>query len=550
MSTVQIEVFGNIYEHSFLDSDSIDDNAFVSSSLSPSEIQLRDYQIQAYEACLKDLKTHRSSLLVLATGLGKTILFSKIIQNWKGRVLVLTHLEELLQNAYQEIEAITGEILGIERQKDRENGERIVVALIHTLSHTYTRFPPNFFSLIIVDEVHHAASSVYTRVLDYFTNAKVIGLTATDLRADGKRLPLDVCSYRMGIKEGIEQGYLVPIRGRRIIIDSVNLTRVKQTGSGDFDDKALDDEMVKGASAIADVICNDYSFDKGILFFPGCASAKLTSELLNKRISGVSVYVDGKIVGRERRSLVQRLREGSANWLCNVGIATEGFNWPEASVIGMCAPTTSRTAYVQKVGRGTRPLAGLLNGCVTPISRIESIRSSTKPYMTILDFVGISANLNLISAESFLEPITNDKQEERTRAKIDDDGQEGDREESEGAEDESISVNLGISRIVSGIQSETHHSTEEFDPFEASGEFQESVKLKSSTISNELLSEKQYNLLKRWGIDDATLTKKQAQSIVGFIASVGFRMSAADKQIARKLYNDVKASSNHADNDS
>lgn len=504
-----------------------------------SDIVLRDYQNEAYEACIRDLKTHSSSLLVLATGLGKTILFSKIIEQWPGRVLVITHLEELLQNAYQEIEAITGEIIGIERQKDRENGERVTVALIHTLKHTFQRFPTNFFSLIIIDEAHHSASNIYLRVLQYFSQAKVVGLTATDRRADGQKLPFEICSYRMGIREGIESGYLVPIRGRRVIIDSINLTKVKQTGSGDFDDAALDDEMVKGASAIADVICNDYAFDKGILFFPGCASAKLTSELLNKRINGISVYIDGKIVGTERRSMVQRLRKGSANWLCNVGIATEGFNWPEASVIGMCAPTLSRAAYVQRAGRGTRPLAGLLNGVNSTTLRIQAIGQSIKPYMTILDFVGISANLNLISAESFLEPIDNEPKE-TNRAKIDDERQEDDSEGDSDSETESIKVNLGISRIASGIQSTTIHTVEEFDPFEASGQFEESVQLKTSIVSNDVLSDKQYNLLKKFGIcDDAFMKKSDAQKIVQFIAGKKFRMSNADKEVARKLYRDI-----------
>ena len=535
--TLNIEVFGNIYEQSFNQSVA----PIVVPEIVKSEIQLRSYQLDAVNACLRDLRECRSSLLVLATGLGKTILFSKLIENWKGRVLVLVHLEELLQNAYQEISAITGELIGIERQTDREDGERITVALIHTLKHTYTRFPPNFFSLIIIDEAHHSASDIYIRVLQHFESAKVVGLTATDSRADGKKLPFERCSYRMGIREGIESGYLVPIRGRRVIIDSINLTKVKQTGSGDFDDAALDDEMVKGASAIADVIANDYAFSKGILFFPGCASAKLTSELLNKRIPGISVYIDGKIVGPVRRNLVSQFRRGDANWLCNVGIATEGFNAPEAAVIGMCAPTLSRAAYVQRAGRGTRPLGGLLNGLNSVSERLEKLNNSTKPYMTILDFVGISANLNLISAESFLEPVSDEKiepKERKKRVETDDERQESD---SEGAEEQRTRVDLGIRKIVSGVQSTTLHSVEEFDPFEASGQFEEAVQLKSTIVSNDLLSEKQYNLLKRWGIDDDKLTRKQAQSIVGFIASVGFRMTAADKQIVRKLYRDVKA---------
>lgn len=534
-----IEVFGNIYNDQ---PNRIADSPIVNVvERKQSEIQLREYQNDAYDACISDLRKFRSSLIVLATGLGKTILFSKIIQNWKGRVLVLVHLEELLQNAHSEIEAITGEIIGIERQKERENGERVVVSLIHTLSHTYTRFSPNFFSLIIIDEAHHAASNVYTTIIKYFSSAKVIGLTATDARADGKRLPFDVCSYRMGIREGIEQGYLVPVRGRRVVIDSINLSKVKTTGSGDFDDEALDDEMVKGASAIADVLVSDYPFDKAILFFPGCASAKLTSELLNKRYDGCSVYVDGKIVGNERRNLISKFRSGNARYLCNVGIATEGFNVPDVSVIGMCAPTLSRAAYVQRAGRGTRPLAGLLNGLQEVGMRTSTIATSSKPYMTILDFVGISANLNLISAESFLEPIDlNDKKEPKERQKrteADDERQSDDSEKSEGR----VQVDIGISRIASGIQSRTVFGTEEFDPFEATGLQEESIQLKSTLVSNDLLSDKQYNLLKKMNIcDDPNLKKAEAQKIVAYIAGKRFRLTSSEKEIARKLYRDVK----------
>lgn len=507
----------------------------VATAGAETEIQLRDYQQEAYDCVLRDLQRVRSSLVVLATGLGKTILFSKIIQNWKGRVLVLVHLEELLQNAYQEIESITGEVLGIERGSEHHLGERIVVGTIQTVSLRLDKFSPEHFNLIIIDEAHHSASNIYARILEYFSSSKVVGLTATDQRADGKGLPFDTCSYRMGIKEGICEGYLVPIRGRRVIIDSVNLTRVKQTSTGDFDDQALDDEMVKGASAIADVIYNDYPFDKGILFFPGCASAKLTSEFLNKKSDGLSVYIDGKITGNIRRNLVEKLRSGESNWLCNVGIATEGFNWPEASVIGMCAPTLSRSAYVQRAGRGTRPLASLLNGLLTADGRKDAIQTSSKPYMTVLDFVGISANLNLISSESFLDPEPN----EEKSIKVDRERQEDDSERDESEPESGVETGFRYSRIASGIQSTTVHSSEDFDPFEATGQEETLVKLKSKHFPTDPLSDKQYNLLKRNGIDDPTLTRHLAQICVKFIAERGFRLNGSERSILKKLHKEI-----------
>lgn len=496
-------------------------------------IELRDYQNDAYTACIADLQTVRSSLLVLATGLGKTILFSKIIEEWQGRVLVLVEREELLQNAYTEIEQITGEIIGIERQQDHADGERVIVAMVQTLSLRLENFGRDEFTLIIVDEAHHSPGDFYRRILEYFRAAKVIGLTATDARADGRPLPFERCSYRMGIAEGITQGYLVPIRGRRVIVDSINLSRVKTTAKGDFDDQALDDEMVKGAAAIADIIWNDHAFDKGILFFPGCASAKLTSEFLNKKSSGIAVYIDGKITGQERRGLVKQLRSGDSNWLCNVGIATEGFNWPEAAVVGMCCPTTSRTAYVQRAGRGTRTLGGLLNGLGSFTDRIEAISNSSKPYMTILDFVGVSASLNLISFESALkEPEAREKNVKEVERK--EEAPEGDERLPEEPR-----INIAGSGLASRLQSQTFHSIEEFDPLnDHSNAGLGSVELKSNLPPEdpELVSVKQLKILSKFGISDSLISRKNAGKLMGYIAGRGFRLTTPERSILRKLY--------------
>lgn len=502
-------------------------------------IFLRDYQEEATRCCLRDLGTYRSSLIVLATGLGKTILFCKLVEQWEGRVLVLAHLEELLQNARDDLMAITGEAVGIERSKDHHEGERIVVGLIQSVSKRLHHFKPDHFSLIIVDEAHHASSDPYSRVFEHFNGAKVVGLTATDSRADGEPLPFEACSYRMGIREGINDGYLVPVRGKRVIIDALDLSRVKRKGgdtAGDFDDAALDDEMVKGAMAIADVLVHDYPLERGILFFPGCASAKLTCERLNEKEPESAIYIDGMITGQVRRDLVNALRNGEARWLCNVGIATEGFNWPDASVVGMCCPTLSRPAYVQRVGRGTRPLAGLLNGLGGSGARRAAIAGSNKPSMLILDFVGASANLDLISSESFLDEPTPKAEPE--------DGGFVDEAENDSEEPEHDAFvdgpNLNLRAIARGIKSHTEHSYDEFNPFEASGSHYERVELKGSELGKEApLSHKQYRLLCKNGIDDESLTKVEAQKLVGFIASKKFQLWAVELSVLQKLYADV-----------
>lgn len=522
-------------------------------------IQLRDYQLAATEACLRDLETKRSSLIVLATGLGKTILFCKLIRQWPGRVLVLAHLEELLQNARDDLMAITGEPVGIERARDTHEGERIVVGLIQSVSKRLKRFRPNHFSLIIVDEAHHAASDAYAKVFEHFPNAKIVGLTATDTRADRQALPFEVCSYRMGIREGIDGGYLVPVRGRRVIIESINLSRVKRKGDkedGDFDETALDDEMVKGANAIADVLTEDYPWEKGILFFPGCASAKLTAELLNARESGSAVYIDGSITGMQRRELVTMLRTGKARWLCNVGIATEGFNWPEATVVGMCTPTFSRAAYVQRVGRGTRPLAGLLNGLQTDTLRKAAIAGSNKPSMLILDFQGVSASMGLVDHESFLEePRKSDPSSEKEDGQPEQDPgsspEDGttDTEDFESDEDVGfVGPNLNLRAIATNVQSKTTHYNDDFDPFQATGDTGGSgLKLSGSPIGiDPPLSHKQYKLLCKYGIADETLTKSEAQKLMGYIASARWRLNPGQLGILKKMHQEIRGARSSA----
>jgi superfamily II DNA or RNA helicase len=493
-----------------------------------SKIVLRDYQQKAKAAAFDALRTHNSCLLELATGLGKTALSAKIMEEWDGRVMFLVHLEELLQNGKEEIEAMTGEEVGIERANEHWEGQRICVASVHSISHKLSRFSKDDFSLIICDEFHFAASKQHRRVFEYF-NAKLIGVTATAKRADNKPLPADVCAFRMGIEEGIEQGYLVPIKGKKILVDEIHLDRVALKSNGNYDDEELDMEMVKGAAAIADIINEDFPFEKGILFFPGCASARLVNDLLNKTQPGNSVYVDGKITGNDRRVLIGKLRDGSANWFCNVGIATCGFNWPDASIIGICCPTKSRAGYIQRAGRGTRPLQGLLNNLHTPEERRDAITASDKPDMTILDFVGNSSTVDLISHETML--CTDELVE------VEDDHPSEDSEPVDGEmpSPQVVSYN-GIAREIS---SKTTHVSEEFSPFSTSDgpEDGSPVSLKGEKPEkSDTISDKQYKVLARYGIEDWRIPKDKAQKMMGIIFSKKFRLTQSDRKDLRDIY--------------
>ncbi len=181
-------------------------------------------------------------------------------------------------------------------------------------------------------------------------------------------------------------------------------------------------------------------------------------------------------------------------------------------------------------------MSGLLNGFGSSGQRKDAIAGSNKPSMLILDFVGVSANLDLISYESFLdEPTSKTKEEESFLT-------EEKAESDEPEEDESFfdGPNLNLRAIAKGVRSTTSHSYDDFDPFEASGVHYERVELRGSEIGQDPpLSHKQYRLLCKYGIDDESLSKVEAQKLVGFAASKGFRLWAPELSVLQKLYRDV-----------
>ena len=167
-------------------------------------MKLRSYQIEAVRTIEAEWKDHRSTLLVLPTGSGKTTVFSEIIRRaFPRRALVLAHREELVFQARDRIQAMTGWRVDVEMGEARAEmacmfgGPRVVVSTIQTQASggdgggRMNRFDPRLFGVVVVDEGHHGTSSSYRRVLDWYkTNPdlRILGVTATPDRADEEAL--------------------------------------------------------------------------------------------------------------------------------------------------------------------------------------------------------------------------------------------------------------------------------------------------------------------------------------------------------------------------
>ena len=179
-------------------------------------MELRDYQKAAKQAIYKEWEDKDSTLLVLPTGCGKTIVFGSIARDRAedGRVLILAHREELLTQASDKIHKISGLNCSVEKadQTCLDSDEAITVGSVQTLQteKRLSRFPRDYFKTLIVDEAHHAMAQSYRNVLNHFNYAKVLGVTATPDRGDMKNLGevFESLAYEYSLRDAVKAGYL------------------------------------------------------------------------------------------------------------------------------------------------------------------------------------------------------------------------------------------------------------------------------------------------------------------------------------------------------
>ena len=177
-----------------------------------SNIILRPYQ----EECIDIINNINPGryLVVLSTGLGKTVIFSHI--NRPGRMLILSHREELVHQPQRYFNCS----YGIERAEESSSGEDVISASVQTLIHRLEKFSPDEFDIIIIDEAQHSTAPSYRKIIDYFNPRLLLGFTATPNRADKQYLG-DIYSkiiYNHNMKWGIENNYLSDIECFKINI--------------------------------------------------------------------------------------------------------------------------------------------------------------------------------------------------------------------------------------------------------------------------------------------------------------------------------------------
>ena len=343
---------------------------------------------------------HKRLAAQLATGLGKTVIFSLMAYNKvTSRVLVLVHRDFLIKQATDKVHSVAPHLtVGVIKGRRKELGRDITIASVQTLGRLnhLEQFSHEAFQLIIIDEAHHSAAEQYRRIIEWFggfdekSPTRVAGFTATLDRQDGKGLGniFEHVVFTRDILWGIHNndsgpckpgnGYLVDFRATRVHVDGLNLSRVKVT-RGDFSDGALGDALADAhiGEAMLKWYVEKGQDRPGVAFLPTVQTATDVADIFND--AGVRVgLITGTTSEEERNLLYKMMRVGDIKLLINCMVLTEGFDLEMISLIMIARPTKSPSLYIQMAGRGARQWPG-------------------KSDCLIADFVGATDDLRLCS---------------------------------------------------------------------------------------------------------------------------------------------------------
>lgn len=382
--------------------------------------RLRWYQDAAATAAVECRAP--SCLLVLATGTGKSVIGSEILRRRTGPALWLAGRTELVRQAQGHLEGHLGEAVGIEQAELSADGLdcRVVVGSVPTCAQPdrLERLTRRGFETVIVDEAHHAVAASWARVIRAFGSAKVIGLTATPNRADERALGqiFEEVGYIFDLRRAIEAGYLVPFVGARSHVRAVDIDAAR-TSAGDLRVGDLDEIMLKNAMAIVDSTIKTVGDRQTIVFAPGVRSAAFVTERLRALGKRAAFVYDGTPPD-ERRDIFEDMRAARLQFLVNCMIATEGVDIPTLSAVVIARPTLSRALYSQMIGRGSRPLASVIDQYEEEdgARRRAAIADSAKPDCLIVDMAGASAKHDPASLEDVLGGDYTDGEVRRAKA--------------------------------------------------------------------------------------------------------------------------------------
>ncbi|AVH32925.1 ATP-dependent helicase [Vibrio fluvialis] len=339
---------------------------------------LRPYQADSVKAVIHYFRQHSTpAVIVLPTGAGKSLVIAELARLAKGRVLVLAHVKELVEQNHAKYEGygLKGAIFsaGLGR---KETDQQVVFASVQSVVRNLDAFK-NQFSLLVIDECHRVPDDknssyqkVITHLLELNPGMKVLGLTATPyrlgmgwiyqyhtrglVRSEEPRFFRD-CIFELPIRYLLDEGFLTPARLIDAPVLSYDFSQLKPANTGRYKESEMDlviEQSKRATPQIVQQIIQLAADKQGVMVF--AATVRHAQEIRGLLPQDESDIVIGDTPSPERDAIIQRFKQRDLKFLVNVSVLTTGFDAPHVDLIAILRPTESVSLYQQIVGRGLR----------------------------------------------------------------------------------------------------------------------------------------------------------------------------------------------------
>nr|WP_086937631.1 DEAD/DEAH box helicase [Thaumasiovibrio occultus] len=339
---------------------------------------LRPYQQQSVDAVIHYFRRRpEPAVIVLPTGAGKSLVIAELAKLARGRVLVLAHVKELVEQNHAKYEGygLKGGIFsaGLGR---REANDKVVFASVQSVVRNLDAFRDQF-SLLVIDECHRVPDSddtSYRKVIAHLQEInpglKVLGLTATpyrlgmgwiyqfhtrgQVRSTEPRFFRD-CVFELPIQYLLDEGFLTRPDLRDMAVEGYDFSSLTPTAAGHYRESELDaviDKAKRVTPQIIDQIKQVGQVRKGIMIF--ASTVHHAQEIMGYLADENAALVIGDTHTVERDRIINEFKQQKIKYLVNVSVLTTGFDAPHVDLIAILRPTESVSLYQQIVGRGLR----------------------------------------------------------------------------------------------------------------------------------------------------------------------------------------------------
>jgi DNA repair protein RadD len=340
--------------------------------------QLRSYQHQAVQSVLVHFRQKQdAAVLVLPTGAGKSLVIAELARLARGRVLVLAHVKELVEQNHAKYQSYGLEAAIFSASLGRkETAAKVVFASVQSVARNLAEFTEQY-SLLVIDECHRVGDdedSSYLKVIRALQaqnpDLKVLGLTATPYRLGSGWIYqyhsrglirtteprfFTYCIFDLPIRFLLGEGYLTPAVLMDAPVLSYDFAGLKPTASGYFKETDLDlriNQQQRATPQIIQQVIQQAQSRQGVMIF--AATTAHAREILGYLPASETALILGDTPQKDRDALINSFKHKQLKYLVNVAVLTTGFDAPHIDLIAILRPTESVTLYQQIVGRGLR----------------------------------------------------------------------------------------------------------------------------------------------------------------------------------------------------